>query len=573
MNRISNKIILLSLIIQIQALSSNAQQEYDPGLLSSPMYREKLQVFTDRNLYASGEPVLFSVYNMSHSLLKSNNWSTVIYLELINNRNLPVARGKYQLKEEGASGQILIPDSVTSGSYYLRAYTRWMRNFSPSSYYHVPLTVINPHKISMTDLATGVANTEIAGDLTGPGNGIVCLTDRARYGKREKVTVYVQAISPPHPDGYCVSVIKKGYLDTDYSYKTEAEGNNRLLLQDVMYYPETRGMSVSGQVVRSQDRQAVAYSNIYVTLLGADPDCLGFQTDESGRIHFSMPYHTGSRDILITFDPKEEEEIEIIMDGEYSDDYSDIPVPSASFSGGLRNLIEEVMMNKQLLVAFNSTLGDSMPSDDSGPGYAFYGFPDLRYKTEDYIALPNLEEFFFELIPTVYMHRVKEERYFIIQGEYGDISNYPPLILLDYVPVFDVRNILPVSPQQIEYIDIINRIYIRGSNSYGGIISIVSKDGDRAGVKLPSGSSFFSYSTFSSGIEPVFTDYSPQENAERIPDLRTTLYWAPHMNISPGGQDKLEFYTSDIAGEYMIVIRGHTAEGKIVQKICEFFVE
>ncbi len=156
MNRISNHIILLGLVILLQAVFTNAQPVYDPVLLSSPVYREKLHLFTDRNLYASGEPVLF------------------------------------------------------------RAYTKWMRNFPPSSYFHVPLTIINPQKMGMADLATGTTDTGVSGFLTAPGKGIVCNTDRSSYGKREKVTIQLQqGDNVSSADGYCIAVIKKGYLDTD----------------------------------------------------------------------------------------------------------------------------------------------------------------------------------------------------------------------------------------------------------------------------------------------------------------------------------------------------------------------
>ncbi len=183
-----------------------------------------------------------------------------------------------------------------------------------------------------------------------------------------------------------------------------------------MYYPETRGLSVSGQVVRSQDRQAEAYSSIYVTLLGTDPDCLGFMTDESGRIHFSIPRHTDSRDILITFDPRKDEELEIIMDDEYSDDYADVPDPSDKFLTDSRILVEEVMVNNQLGRVFKSADRETTPADESGAGQPFYGSPDLRYRTDDYVALPNLEEFCFNLIPSLYLQKDKDKRYFIIRG-------------------------------------------------------------------------------------------------------------------------------------------------------------
>ena len=116
-------------VIQIKTFEAGAQAIRDSQILNSSLYREKLYLFTDRNLYASGEKVSFRLYNLSHPLLKENNWSRVFYLELINSRNAAVARGKYQVYAWGSDGQIIIPDTVSTGHYYLRAYTRWMRNY------------------------------------------------------------------------------------------------------------------------------------------------------------------------------------------------------------------------------------------------------------------------------------------------------------------------------------------------------------------------------------------------------------------------------------------------------------
>ena len=97
MKRILTYTILLVSFIQIKTIEADAQASGDFQILNSSLYREKLYLFTDRNLYASGEKVSFRLYNLSHPLLKESNWSRVFYLELINSRNTAVARGKYQV--------------------------------------------------------------------------------------------------------------------------------------------------------------------------------------------------------------------------------------------------------------------------------------------------------------------------------------------------------------------------------------------------------------------------------------------------------------------------------------------
>ncbi|MCD4663641.1 MAG: hypothetical protein K8R68_00120 [Bacteroidales bacterium] len=52
------------------------------------------------------------------------------------------------------------------------------------------------------------------------------------------------------------------------------------------------------------------------------------------------------------------------------------------------------------------------------------------------------------------------------------------------------------------------------------------------------------------------------EKNNRIPDFRTLLYWNPELLISQG-DNTLNFYTSDNTGDYDIIVRGVTKNGKI----------
>ena len=48
---------------------------------------------------------------------------------------------------------------------------------------------------------------------------------------------------------------------------------------------------------------------------------------------------------------------------------------------------------------------------------------------------------------------------------------------------------------------------------------------------------------------------------DRIPDYRRILFWEPHVEV---GDDELqfEFYTSDLTGEFEVVLGGFTTYGK-----------
>ena len=136
-----------------------------------------------------------------------------------------------------------------------------------------------------------------------------------------------------------------------------------------------------------------------------------------------------------------------------------------------------------------------------------------------------------------------------------------------------METILQIPPRRIEYIDVINEMYIRGDNYYGGVINIVTREGDRGGLDLPGNSSIFSFKSFEPQQEIVYPDYLKNPGKERIPDVRNTLFWLPDIDVPDNLDKRIDFYTSDIPGKYMIIIRGIAEDGKVVQGQCEFIVE
>ena len=557
---------------QYQAVEAGAQAGGDSRILNSSLYREKLCLFTDRNLYASGEKVCFRLYNLSYPLLKENNWSKVVYLDLINSRNAAVARGKYQVYSWGGDGGIIIPDTVSTGQYYLRAYTSWMRNYPPSEYFHLPLAIVNPRRIRSADLSAQGKGPGSGGDAPGPESGIACSPDKTSYGKRAKVTVRINPENSLYsPDGYCISVIKNGYLD-EASYCTAApESGDQLRLDELVYYPETVGLTVSGTILLGEGQEPADRTLLGMTMLGSDPDYVEFMTDEHGRFRVPVQVQTGSNDALVTVIPDRNETVRILMDDSFSTDFSTAPVPATDFFGERRELVEETMVNSQLRAAFE--LPDSAIAREPASDYLFYGTPEFRYRPEDYVLLPDMEEFLFEIVPQVRIERNRDDVHLDVLNDRGEILYTPPLILLDYVPVPDIGKLLSVSPQRIDHVDIVNRIYVRGDNTYGGIVSFISSRGDRAGVALPGGSAFISFTGLSGPQETVSPDYEGAVRNERMPDLRNTLYWAPHYKITPENRGSFAFYTSDLTGEFMVIIRGMTSDGNLISGSCKFTVK
>ena len=96
------------------------------------------------------------------------------------------------------------------------------------------------------------------------------------------------------------------------------------------------------------------------------------------------------------------------------------------------------------------------------------------------------------------------------------------------------------------------------------MINVITRDGDFSAVRLPGYATRLQYRT----IDPVRSFVSPAYTSEsagksRIPDFRNTLYWNPSLTAGENGQTMVEFWSSDVPGDYEIKIEG-IANGKLV---------
>jgi hypothetical protein len=106
--------------------------------------QEKIYLHTDRDFYVTGESVWFKAYYVDGSLHQPLNLSKILYVELLDNNNISVAQTKVHLENGSGAGSIFLPASMNSAKYALRAYTRWMKNFSPEFFFHKEVSVVNP---------------------------------------------------------------------------------------------------------------------------------------------------------------------------------------------------------------------------------------------------------------------------------------------------------------------------------------------------------------------------------------------------------------------------------------------
>lgn len=108
--------------------------------------QEKVFVHSDKGAYLTGEILWFKVYVVDGSFHKPFNLSKVVYVEVLDDALNPVMQAKVELKNGIGSGSLYVPVTLNNGNYHLRAYTNWMKNFSPDFYFDKKITIANPQR-------------------------------------------------------------------------------------------------------------------------------------------------------------------------------------------------------------------------------------------------------------------------------------------------------------------------------------------------------------------------------------------------------------------------------------------
>ncbi|MBO9703151.1 MAG: hypothetical protein J7604_23255 [Sporocytophaga sp.] len=119
-------------------------------------FQEKIFVHIDRGVYMTGETLWFKLYLVNAMNLKPADLSKVAYIEILDENHRPVSQKKVSLKNGEGAGAIDLTNGLHSGNYIVRAYTNWMRNYSPEFFFHQSIKVINVSEKSISNIPASV---------------------------------------------------------------------------------------------------------------------------------------------------------------------------------------------------------------------------------------------------------------------------------------------------------------------------------------------------------------------------------------------------------------------------------
>lgn len=538
-------------------------QEVDTGLTG-----ERIEAFTDRTMYVSGEKIRFSVYADFNDDLIPKYTSRIMYCELITPSGVRITGGKYLLNQHTGDGALTIPSEVISGNYYLKFYTRGMRNCGPGCYTYLSIKIINPYK---TDVLSG--NTSPSGttepspksvtNATGDsGARIICR--KHSFKPREEITLDIQGKFPEkNPVKMTLTVVPEFTFRDSITLIPTHHCND----SGGYWVKETRGISLTGKLLAKESGKPLSDFRINLSIIG-DKDFLAMNTDSSGRFFFSLPDYSGNRDIFLSTASLHGISPEIFIDNDFCSKPITLPFIPFSLNKEEKMAAYKLAVNQIVTASFEP---DSLLPVVAGPAskVPFYGNPTNVIDLRKYIDLPTLREYFTELPVIVRIKKSDEKQQFRFYLAEGEMAMYNPLVLVDWVVVEDIEKILAMPPDEIDRVELVSAVYIKGSITYGGIISFFSKKNDFAGIDLPTSGTFINYGF----IEPAPDSIKQGSLRPNIPDSRNTIYWDPAFQTDVDGSATVKFTAPDTPGRYRATLRVLHKNGQIVQSDAAIAVE
>ncbi|MFZ9982121.1 MAG: hypothetical protein ACO3FI_08830 [Cyclobacteriaceae bacterium] len=337
------------------------------------------------------------------------------------------------------------------------------------------------------------------------------------------------------------------------------------------FLPELKAHLISARILDASEKP-VPGKTAYLAEPGKIIRLYTAMSDSAGRLFFEVkPGMRGSR--LIIQPDRSDSLLHVIAESPFSDKYRKLRPSILKLSPLVADGLTQRSIDMQVQDIFREQetfFTTPPPAQDTIP---FYGTPDESYRLDDYVRFPSIEEVLREFVKGVWV-RKKEGNFSltILDKDVNRMFDKAPVLLVDGVPVRNANRLFEADALKIRQIDVVTRKFFTGPLVTEGLISLHSYNGDMAGLNPDRGSAIADLS----GLEEKRIFHAPsygtiQSRESRLPDRRRVLSFNHHLSAGPG-LGIHEFYTSDVEGNYFIIVNGLTPAGLPFTGTAEFRV-
>jgi len=624
MMRITRNKILISFILSllfcfpIGILASNRSYQ-----AVSP--KEGVYIHTDKDIYFAGDNILFKVYRFNLNDQPKGWESKAAYLSIYNQTGGFVAKRELVINNDTHHGYIVLPDTLASGIYKIVGWTNSMiMNESPLFAKQIVIVNrfdTNQMQFLASYRIEEIKENEIIGDSTTQDNSftptqvksketpvktsplknvscadIKIIADKEIFDTREKVTLSIDFSDIP--DGIASASItvarSESFFDnspnllsyfnqnlltdnlpviTQYTQNLDEEQFKKLSVKKewptqeashTKMLPENYGLVLSGRVIDAKNKRPKENATILLSSVDTLVNLKHFETDDDGTFYFIIDeFYAGKALYLSVFNETPDfQDLEIIVDDKFFS--SKFDPQSFAVHPKLDDYIEECKLIKRAQKAYNikyirETNGETEPK--TGTPY-LYRTPVVTIKLADYVPMDNFLDISNEIIPVL---RIQKQKYSyitrIVSARTRSLLLREPQFFLDGIYIPNLGDIINLSSEDLDRIEVVNLPWALGSLEFSGIVALYSKKDNYKNLNQQSGHTIISGISSTNGYQMNFPLYESSKVKDNFPDFREVLYWMPNIEFTKSQTTSVEFYTSDVKGDYAAVVEGFTTSG------------
>ncbi len=558
---------------------------------------EKMYIHLDTSVVFPGEYLDYSIYCLNAYSYHLSDISKIAYVELVSETGQIIFSQKIRLDKGRGQGDYFVPVELPSGNYKLLGFTQWMKNGGMDQVFQDDVVVVNPYQSDQSALRNPLVPDSLDTNKTerfeavaiqgkrGAGEDILQLRiDSAQYGTRSKITLFPKNYKGPLGYGsYSIVIRKIEAIDkvsdmTANGFSARTANVNKFIpqnIQDSLYLPEQLGELFWGQVRIKDTRAPAKAKTVVISLPGPDFQLKYAITDQDGNFFtYLNKEYEASAAIVQVLDAMQTYDIAIKKASPLT--YEALKFGKFRLTSEMEKMIVSRSVENQIENAFFMVKPDTILSvRDNDP---FIGGNPEIYELDDYTRFPTLRETLVEVVDNVWVKKINGEDTMWVRQYFEPTNeayiNLTPLVFIDGVLIPDHQAILEFNAFEIKTIKTVRDQFVIGGNEYLGMVAIETIKGNyydewqatKNGIKQELFKPLLKKNYFSQSYSD--TDRTTKE---RIPDLRRQLLWVPNY-ILDGSEQPITFFTSDIPGDYEIVLEGFTSYGKPISITRSFEV-
>jgi hypothetical protein len=505
-------------------------------------------LFTDRDFCVSGDTVWVKVFQPE----QLENLGNIVHVQLDGKNNNLISSIAIKTENNRAQGFISIPDSLSTGQYFITAFLNTQRNTTDIETSGKLLFVYNRFEDRVEEIE--LIKTNNPAKVETDNSAINISTDKNEYLTREKVAVKIDSNS----SNRIKNAIVRATLVDPLTKEIEIENKFRFQSSnsDIPDFIENNGILLNGKVT-GKNGEATANALVMLTIDSDQPYFDYYVLGENGDFHFYIKNAFGNGNVVLQTVSNNAGQFTIQLENNFM-----VRANANQYYLKTLNLKQIDFINTSINAnltdkIFNPVFVTQPANFEMPPRFSipFYGKPDQHVIPDEFIDLPDFQEISREILPGVqYRSRNDEITIRIINSSYRWFFEDEPLRLINGIPVFKNDFFTNLKSTDISFIDIVKAVRIFGDLIFKGVLSVSLYNKSNSWLTQQP-------NVFQFNVDFIQTEKTPNYEIqnklrENQPDMRQVFLW----EYLKEGQSEYDFNLSDRKGTVEITVEGLTAE-------------